>query len=71
MAAMSEKILKPPLVEILELLAAKHAVVFTVETGFHQVVIEESLFVVAAMAYKIFFFLFSWDPNSERTNLKK
>ena len=71
MAAMSEKILKPPLVEILELLAARHAVVFTVETGFHQVVIEESLFVAAAMAYKIFFFLFSWDPSSERTNLKK
>ena len=40
MAAMSEKILKPPLVEILELLAARHVVVFTVETGFHQVVIE-------------------------------
>ena len=29
---------------------------------------EESSFVAAAMAYKIFFFLFSWDPNSKRTN---
>ena len=29
---------------------------------------EESSFVVAAMAYKIFFFLFSWDPNNERTD---
>ncbi|KAK9997725.1 hypothetical protein SO802_022411 [Lithocarpus litseifolius] len=40
MAAMSGKILKPPSVEILELLAAKRAVVFTVEIGFHQAVIE-------------------------------
>ena len=40
MVAMSEKILKPPLIEILEPLAARRAVVFTVETGFHQTVIE-------------------------------
>ncbi|KAL0006445.1 hypothetical protein SO802_014006 [Lithocarpus litseifolius] len=39
MAAMS-KILKPPLVEILELLATKRAMIFTVETGFHQAVIK-------------------------------
>ena len=40
MAAMSKKILMPPLVEILQLLAASCAVVFTVEIGFHQAVIE-------------------------------
>lgn len=40
MATMSEKMLKPPSIEILEQLAARCAVVFTVETGFHQAVIE-------------------------------
>ena len=40
MAAMSKKILMPPSVEILKLLVASCAVVFTVETGFHQAIIE-------------------------------
>ena len=40
MATMSEKILKPPSIEVLELLAARCAVVFTFKTGFHQAVIE-------------------------------
>ncbi|KAL0007614.1 hypothetical protein SO802_009116 [Lithocarpus litseifolius] len=40
MATMSEKILKPPSIEILELLAARCAVVFIVETRFHQAVID-------------------------------
>ena len=40
MAALSEKIQKPPSAEILELLAAKRAVRFSLETGFNKSVIE-------------------------------
>ena len=40
MAALSEKIQKPPSTKILELLAAKRAVRFSLETGFNKSVIE-------------------------------
>ncbi|XP_030926840.1 uncharacterized protein LOC115953356 [Quercus lobata] len=40
LAAMSEQIVKPPSVELLELLAAKRAVSFAAETGHEQVVCE-------------------------------
>nr|XP_023898722.1 uncharacterized protein LOC112010605 [Quercus suber] len=40
MAAMAEKIAKPPSAEVLESLAARHAVVFTLEVGFHRVCLE-------------------------------
>ena len=40
MAALSEKIQKPPSAEILELLATKRAVRFSLETGFNKSVIE-------------------------------
>ena len=40
MAALSEKIQKPPSVEILELLAAKRAVRFSLETGFNKSIFE-------------------------------
>ena len=40
MAAMLEKITKPPLVEVLELLAARRAAMFTMEVGFHWAVLE-------------------------------
>ena len=39
-AALSEKIKEPPIVEILELLAAKRAVLFSLETGTMKSVIE-------------------------------
>nr|POF18410.1 hypothetical protein CFP56_49368 [Quercus suber] len=39
-AALSEKIQKPPTTEILELLAAKRVVQFSLETGFNKFVIE-------------------------------
>ena len=35
MTAMLEKITKPPSVEVLELLAARHVAMFTMEVGFH------------------------------------
>ena len=40
LAALSEQIVKPPSMEILELLAARHAVIFTAESGHAQVVCE-------------------------------
>nr|POF12586.1 hypothetical protein CFP56_20069 [Quercus suber] len=40
MAALSEKIKKPPTVEILELLSAKQVVWFSFKTGFNKSVIE-------------------------------
>ena len=40
MAALSEKIQKTPSIEILELLAAKRAMWFSLETGFNKSVIE-------------------------------
>ena len=40
LAAFSEKIAKPPTVEILELLAARRAVSFTAESGYDQFVCE-------------------------------
>ena len=40
LVAMSEQIIKPPSVEILELLAARHAVSFAAESGHEQVVCE-------------------------------
>ena len=40
MAALSEKIQKPPSAEILELLAAKRAMRFSLETGFNKSVFE-------------------------------
>ena len=43
MAALSEKIQKPPSTEILELLATKRAVRFSLETGFNKSVFEGDL----------------------------
>ena len=40
LAALSEQIVKPPSVEILELLAARHAVTFAAKSGHVQVVCE-------------------------------
>ena len=40
LAAFSEKIAKPPTVEILELLAARRAIVFTAESGYENLVCE-------------------------------
>ena len=40
LAALSEQIVKPPSVEILELLAARRAVSFTAESGFDQLICE-------------------------------
>ena len=40
MAAMLEKIPKPPLVEVLELLAARRATIFTMKVGFYWAVLE-------------------------------
>ena len=40
MATLSEKIKKPPTIEILELLAAKRAMRFSLETRFHKSVFE-------------------------------
>ena len=40
LATLSEQIVKPPSVEILELLTARHAVNFTVESGYAQLVCE-------------------------------
>ena len=49
---MSEKIKKPPTVEILELLAAKRAVLFSLETGTMKSVIErDAETVIRALQY--------------------
>ena len=40
LAALSEQIVKPPSVEILELLAARRAINFTAESGYAQLVCE-------------------------------
>lgn len=40
LAALSEQIAKPPTVELLELLAARHAVSFAAESGFTRMVCE-------------------------------
>ena len=40
LAAISEKIVKPPTVEVLELLAARRAVSFTAESGFTNFIYE-------------------------------
>ena len=40
MAALSEKIMKPPTVEMVELLAARRAVIFSIEAGFRNSVFE-------------------------------
>ena len=51
-AALSEKIKKPPTVEILELLAAKRAVLFSLETGTMKSVIEGDVeTVIRALQY--------------------
>ena len=51
-AALSEKIKKPPIVEILELLAAKRAVLFSLETGTMKSVIEgDAETVIRALQY--------------------
>lgn len=52
MAALSEKIKKPPIVKILELLVAKRAVNFTLETGFNKSVIKgDSKFVINSLRH--------------------
>ena len=40
LAALSEKIMKPQTTELVEILAARHAVLFSIETGFHNSVID-------------------------------
>lgn len=42
MAALSEKIMKPPAMETVELLAARCAVAFSLEVGFRNSVFEDS-----------------------------
>ena len=40
MAALSEKIVKPPAAKLVEIMAARCAVLFSIETGFHNSVFE-------------------------------
>ena len=42
-AALSEKVALPSLVEILEMMATRRATQFSVELNYHQVVFEETL----------------------------
>ena len=40
LVALSEKIVKPQIVELVEILVARHVVLFSIETGFHNSVFE-------------------------------
>ena len=40
MATLSEKIVKPPVAELVEIMVAQRAMLFSIETGFHNSVFE-------------------------------
>ena len=55
MACLAEKIPMPLSVEVLEAMAARRAIVFTAESGFHRAIFEgESELVVKALFWRLF-----------------